>query len=107
MTKSVKMSSKNPGFPHYNIEQFLYVAPSHKREVKSAASRLTLTVVVELLNAAPAASTVRVILPSVLFLRATRFYFNIYNAEALAKVCSNSADIKVFRNFRKFYFKRF
>ena len=44
---------------------------------------LTLTVVVELLNAAPAASTVRVILPSVLFLRATRFYFNIYNAEAL------------------------
>ena len=32
---------------------------------------LTLTVVVELLNAAPAASTVRVILPSVLFLRAT------------------------------------
>ena len=32
---------------------------------------LTLTVVVELLNAALAASTVRVILPTVLFLRAT------------------------------------
>ena len=59
------------------------MAPSHKTEVKTAASRLPLTVVVELLNAAPAASTVRVILPSVLFLRATRFYFNIYNAEAL------------------------
>ena len=47
------------------------VAPSHKTEVKTAASRLTLTVVVELLNAALAASTVRVILTSVLFLRAT------------------------------------
>ena len=47
------------------------MAPSYKREVKTAASRLTLTVVVELLNAATAASTVRVILPSLLFLRAT------------------------------------
>ena len=63
------------------------MAPSHKTGGKSAASRLTLTVVVELLNAAPAASTVRVILPSVLFLRATRFYFNIYNAEALESPC--------------------
>ena len=52
-------------------EIILQVAPSHKTEVKTAASRLPLTVVVELLNAALAASTVRVILPSVLFLRAT------------------------------------
>ena len=59
------------------------MAPSHKREVKSAASRLTLTVVVELSNAAPAASTVRVILTSLLFLRATKISFNIYNTETL------------------------
>ena len=39
---------------------------------KRGLSRLTLTVVVELLNAALAASTVRVILPSVLFLRANK-----------------------------------
>ena len=44
---------------------------------------LTLTVVVELLNAALAASTVRVILPSVLFLRATILNFHIYNSETL------------------------
>ena len=43
------------------------MASGHKRVVKSAASRLTLTVVVELLNAALAASTVRVILPTLLF----------------------------------------
>ena len=59
------------------------ITSGHKTGAKTAASRLTLTVVVELLNAAPAASTVRVILPSVLFLRATRFYFNIYNAALL------------------------
>ena len=57
------------------------MAPSHKTGGKSAASRLTLTVVVELLNAARAASTVRVILPSVLFLRATYLFFIIYNTE--------------------------
>jgi len=50
---------------------------------KRAISRLTLTVVEELLNAAPAASTVRVILPSVLFLRATHFSLIIYNAKPL------------------------
>ncbi|MBR6341500.1 MAG: hypothetical protein IKR64_06340, partial [Treponema sp.] len=58
-------------------------APSHKREVKSAASRLTLTVVVELSNAARAASTVRVILPSLLFLRATTISSTIYNTPPL------------------------
>ncbi len=55
------------------------MAPSHKTKVKNAASRLPLTVVVELLNAAPAASTVRVILPSVLFLRAIKASFIIHN----------------------------
>ena len=53
------------------------VAPSHKRVVKSAASRLTLTVVVELSNAARAASTVRVILPTLLFLRATISFLHL------------------------------
>ena len=45
------------------------MALGHKAGVKSAASRLTLTVVVELLNAARAVSTVRVILPPALFPR--------------------------------------
>ena len=43
------------------------ITSGHKTGAKTAASRLTLTVVVELLNAAPAASTVRVILSPVLF----------------------------------------
>ena len=55
------------------------LAPGHKTGVKNAASRLALCVAMELLTAAPAASTHRAILPPVLFPCAD-LYINIYNA---------------------------
>ena len=65
------MFKKCQGLRIINKTIFISGSQSQNEGQKRRLADLTLTVVVELLNAAPAASTVRVILPSVLFLRAT------------------------------------
>ena len=62
---------QSQGLSVINNKTFKCGSQSQNGGQKRLLAGLTLTVVVELLNAALAASTVRVILPSVLFLRAT------------------------------------